>query len=162
MIKEWFRKELRSPGYFMQKVFLYCVDTQRSAGSTVIAFIKTNLRRELQHLMTSHLWNEFYVLMSCGNVYNVLCSCVRDRHKSRERSRPGRQACCLPGVRPAFARARVLLCTEDTWRTWPLHRAGSEGEEMEVCQACWLESRTRARPVWTATQFFLCLCTAAD
>lgn len=35
-------------------------------------------------------------------------------------------------------------------------RISLKRKEMETCQACWLESWARARPVWTATPFLFC------
>lgn len=37
----------------------------------MITFTKINLRHELKHLMMSRSWNEFCLLINCGNIPNV-------------------------------------------------------------------------------------------
>jgi hypothetical protein len=125
MINQPSRKKLRNPDYLRwKKVFLYCVDTQRPAILTIITFIEIKLSQNPKHLLTSLSRNRFCFLISYGNVYRMQCNAH------------------------AFSSVQRMR-----WRTWPPQRVSAERKEMESCQACWLESRTRARPVWTATQF---------
>lgn len=88
----------------MQKVFLYCVYTQRSTGLTVTIFIKINLRRELKHVW-HHTHEVSFAVWSAVETYGVLGKSLSGHHKPG-RNRPGRPVRCSLG-----GEAFICMCT---------------------------------------------------